>query len=248
MKRFALGTMMAVTAMAVTAGMAIIAGTPALADYYDGLRAYDAGKYQQAAKEWEKAANMRDAKSLLELGKLYREGIGVPQSFVKAHVYFNLAGSLGLAEAHRSRDEIAKRMSDAERARAQLMAEKWPDRENKSTAQGPQKPDVADPKKAAQGSWRWHISATPGTSCESLGFGLLNIANGKAKSRVTHPQDGPFFLQGDLYDSCKISMSAAGGHGSLSVVGMVEGNEGKGKIEVSGEVNCTGEWTIEKLK
>jgi TPR repeat protein len=232
--------------LVASALIAMAFATPAAADYYDGLRAYDAGEYARAAQEWRKAVNAKDTKAMYALGKLYREGIGVPQSFVKAHLYFNLAGSLGLAEARQARDEIAERMSDAERARAQRLAENWPP---KSETAGAAEQDSPTPARLSpEGTWRWKIVGTPGTSCESLDFGPLTISEDKATSLARHPQDGPFPLLGNLYDDGKISMAASGRHSSLSLSGLISGDKGHGKLDVSGEVNCTGEWTVRKLK
>ena len=52
----------------------------ASADYYDGLRAYDAGKYVDSFAYWAPAANAGDPKSQFRLAKLYEGGLGSPLS------------------------------------------------------------------------------------------------------------------------------------------------------------------------
>jgi len=54
----------------------------ALADYYDGLRAFDAGDYAAAFAEWKVIADSGDSKSQVRLAQLYEEGLGVPQNFM----------------------------------------------------------------------------------------------------------------------------------------------------------------------
>ena len=97
---------------------AILLALPAgaLADYYDGLRAYDAKDYAAAFAEWKAAAGAGDANSQFRLARLYEEGLGVPQNFVQAHLYYNLAGAQGHEEA-RARARLARRADDQGRAR-----------------------------------------------------------------------------------------------------------------------------------
>ncbi len=60
----------------------------AQADYADGQRAWDAGRHSEALREWQAAANAGDAKAMLALGRLYVQGLGVPQNYVHAHMWF----------------------------------------------------------------------------------------------------------------------------------------------------------------
>ena len=97
-------------------GIALVAVTlggvgTAQADYYDGLRAADAGRHRKALREWQVAAHAGDAKAMLALGRLYRQGLGAPQDYVQAHLWFNLAASRGEAEAVTERDALAARMT-----------------------------------------------------------------------------------------------------------------------------------------
>jgi len=95
------------------------------ADFYDGLRAFDAKRYSTALKLWRDAADQGDAKSQFRLGQLYQRGLGAPQNFVKAHLYYNLAGAQGDANARQARDVLAKEMTAEERAQARKLAANW---------------------------------------------------------------------------------------------------------------------------
>ena len=58
------------------------------------------------------------------LGAMYGNGTGVPQDYVNAHMWFNLAASRGNVESVRNRDAIAARMTPAQIAEAQDLARK----------------------------------------------------------------------------------------------------------------------------
>ena len=97
----------------------------AQADYDDGQRAWDAGRHSEALREWQVAANDDDAKAMLALGRLYEQGLGAPQNYVQAHMWFNLAASRGEAEAVTERDALAGRMAPEQVAKAQDQAAAW---------------------------------------------------------------------------------------------------------------------------
>jgi sulfatase-modifying factor enzyme 1/ankyrin repeat protein/Sel1 repeat-containing protein len=106
------------------------------ADFDSGKQAFDAGDFRTAFSEWKTSADQGDAESQYELGKLYEEGLGVPQNFVFAHVYFNLAASSGHKEARTARNTISKNMTNEELAEARSLAQRWqPVQENPQMAQ-----------------------------------------------------------------------------------------------------------------
>ena len=120
-------------------GMVLVASAlggvgTAQADYYDGLRAADAGRHGDALREWQTAANAGDAKAMLALGRLYMQGLGAPQDYIKAHMWFNLAASRGEAEAVTERDALAGRMAPEQVAEAQKQAAAW---QPQATTSGP---------------------------------------------------------------------------------------------------------------
>jgi uncharacterized protein len=63
--------------------------------------------------------------ALFELGMMYSAGNSVPVDLVSAHKWFNLAATMGYADAVRLRREIAAEMTDAEIGKAQLAAREW---------------------------------------------------------------------------------------------------------------------------
>ena len=84
----------------------------------------------EAAELLRKAANRNYPPSLFSMGELYERGLGVPQDYVQAHMWFSLrAASLPAGElqdaALAARDEIASKMTPAQIAEAQKLAREW---------------------------------------------------------------------------------------------------------------------------
>jgi hypothetical protein len=64
------------------------------------------------------------------LGEMYGVGLGVPQDYAQAHMWFNLAASRAEYAATRDtaakdRDELAAKMTPDQIAEAQRMAREW---------------------------------------------------------------------------------------------------------------------------
>ena len=87
-----------IVALAAAVGTAALS-TPASADYYAGLRAFDAKNYSVALQEWTKSAQAGDARSQFRLGILYAKGLGVPQNKETAYYWYKKADKAGNADA-----------------------------------------------------------------------------------------------------------------------------------------------------
>ena len=103
----------------------LCAALSAWPDYFDGQRAWDEKRYAVALAEWQAAAGDGDARAMLALGRLYLAGLGSPQDYVRAHMWFNLAASRGEREAAEERNALNERMAPAARAEAQRLAREW---------------------------------------------------------------------------------------------------------------------------
>jgi len=97
---------------------------------------YDAGlgvtQDNAEAMKWiRKAAEQGFAAAQVYLGQLYAKGRrGVPQDLVQAHLWYNLAAAItGNKDAVEYRDSLARRMTPAEIAEAQRLAQEWKPRE-----------------------------------------------------------------------------------------------------------------------
>jgi uncharacterized protein len=78
---------------------ALIAALPLAADFQAGLDAYQKGDYVTAAKEWRPLAEAGDPSAQFNLGLLYLDGHGVPQSSAEAANWFRRAAEQDYTEA-----------------------------------------------------------------------------------------------------------------------------------------------------
>ena len=74
---------------------ALAAPGVALADYSEGLEAYERGDYQGALVEWQASAVAGDARAQYRLGRLHADGHGVEQDLRAAADWFQLAADQG---------------------------------------------------------------------------------------------------------------------------------------------------------
>jgi TPR repeat protein len=59
------------------------------------------------------------------LGRMYERGYGLPQDYVLAHLWLNLAAANGDETYKRDRDSVAKNMTASQIAEAQKLAREW---------------------------------------------------------------------------------------------------------------------------
>ena len=76
-----------------------LAGVPALADFQAGVDAYQKGDYTTAVNEWRPLAEQGDALAQYNLGLLYLDGHGVPQSAAEAANWFRRAAEQDYMQA-----------------------------------------------------------------------------------------------------------------------------------------------------
>lgn len=85
--------------------------------------------YVEAAKWYRFAAAGGNVNAKLNLGVVIERGVpGIPLNIVRAHMWYNLAGSQGSIEAAKFRDEAALVMSREQVAEAQRLAQEWLDK------------------------------------------------------------------------------------------------------------------------
>ena len=104
----------------------ILVFSPAItADFEAGRKAWDAGRPAEALAQWQEAANAGDRRAMLALGRLHLKGLGAPQDYVLAHMWFNLAASRGEMAALKEREGVAAKMTPQQLAAAQERAREW---------------------------------------------------------------------------------------------------------------------------
>jgi uncharacterized protein len=78
--------------LALSAALVVLtAAVPALADFQAGLDAYQKGDFVGAAKEWRPLAEEGDPEAQYNMGLLYLDGKGVPESPAEAANWFRRA-------------------------------------------------------------------------------------------------------------------------------------------------------------
>jgi hypothetical protein len=110
----------------------MLTGAAAAGPLAEGKAAYDRGDYATALRLMRPLAEQGLAEAQSDLGVMYAKGEGVPQDYVQAHMWFNLAASrFSAAEAEKrewaveNRDLAASRMTPAQIAEAQRLAREW---------------------------------------------------------------------------------------------------------------------------
>ena len=94
------------------------------------LDAYNTGDYATALRLWRPLAEHGLADAQHNLGVMYGTGRGVPQDYVQAHMWFNLAASRllpgeGYNAAIQERNLVAELMTSAQFAKAQKLLREW---------------------------------------------------------------------------------------------------------------------------
>lgn len=87
----------------------------------------------QAVFWYKKAADRNDAEAQYYLGQMYRQGLGVPQDWVQAHMWFSLAGAASRKEIAPQNKELAEQnrkftetnMTPKQIEEAQALASEW---------------------------------------------------------------------------------------------------------------------------
>ncbi|HUN52434.1 MAG TPA: tetratricopeptide repeat protein [Candidatus Sulfotelmatobacter sp.] len=77
----------------------LAAVAPAQADFQAAIKAYDAGDYAAAFKEWARLAEQGDVAAMRNVGQLYRFGQGTEKNPAKAAEWYRRAADAGLDRA-----------------------------------------------------------------------------------------------------------------------------------------------------
>ena len=94
-------------------------------DFQDGLDAYNKQDYKEAVRLYRLSAEQGFAGAQYNLGVMYGKGLGVPQDYALAHMWFNLSGSNGNKGAVENRDIMQKMVTPSQIEKAQDMARNW---------------------------------------------------------------------------------------------------------------------------
>ena len=89
------------------------------AQFFLGLMDKDG---REAVKWYGAAAEQGDANAQFFLGQMYAEGQRVPEDYVKAYAWLNLAAAQGIEAAEKTRTQIREKMTRAQVSEAQKLA------------------------------------------------------------------------------------------------------------------------------
>jgi len=82
--------------------------------------------YSEAVKWYRKSAEQGNVNAKINLGVLYEQGVpGFPRDVLQAHMWYNLAAAQGHADAGQLREDVAAKLTPAQVAEAQSMAQEW---------------------------------------------------------------------------------------------------------------------------
>ena len=111
-------------------GLALF-GVARAGPFEDAQAADQKGDYATELRILRPLAEQGNALAELGLGVMYANGHGVPQDYVRAHMWFNIAAAASGAsdasvrDAVKWRDLVATRMTPAQIAEAQRLARGW---------------------------------------------------------------------------------------------------------------------------
>jgi len=178
------------------------------ANYQAGVTAFEAKDYRAAFDDWLLVAERGDGEAKLRLGRLSELGLGVPQNYIEAHRWYNLAAAAGTPGAATARDVLAARMSKEQLAEAQRLAAAWrpaglaaPEGATSALVEGAPSEEPAPARPEAVEHFRAGLSALKAESYDSA------IAEFNAGLAISRDADA-FFLLGEAYRQAGESESA----------------------------------------
>jgi len=105
--------------LAVVLGATVVAN---LDDFDSGVRAFQAGDYEEAVTLFRNAAEQGDAIAQGAVGEMYFNGQDVVQDNISAHMWWSIAATNGSELAAKKKDIVAKDMTVADISEAQRRA------------------------------------------------------------------------------------------------------------------------------
>ncbi len=97
-------------------------GVSESADFQKGLDAAKSGDFATALREWKPLAEQGEVDAQANLGFMYGNGKGVPQDYIRAHMWWNIVASSGDKDAGSAREAVSKRMTPTQIEKAQNLA------------------------------------------------------------------------------------------------------------------------------
>lgn len=84
-------------------------------DFYDGLRAFDAGQFEVAIALWLEASRLGDTRSMIRIADEYADGTHLPKVPLAAAYYYSIAAKLGATVAAQKADAAVADLSPGQK-------------------------------------------------------------------------------------------------------------------------------------
>ena len=115
-----------------------------IADFFDGLRAWELNERPTAAAIWLKAAEWGDVRSMEKIGELYERGEVLPHDTTFAYFWFSQAAQRGAASAKASADRLRGQLPADHLSEVDASVASWKPESPAMAAALEKKPDVGD--------------------------------------------------------------------------------------------------------
>ena len=91
-------------------------------DFDDAMASYEQGDFATAVREYRLLAEQGHAEAQHNLGAMYENGTGVPESLVEAYAWYSVAAAQGESRSRDSKDGLAGTMDGAQVTEAQALS------------------------------------------------------------------------------------------------------------------------------
>jgi TPR repeat protein len=112
-----------------------------IADFFDGLRAWELKEEPTAAAIWLRAAEWGDVRSMEKIGELFERGEVVPHDTTLAYFWFSEAAQRGLASAKAAADRLHDQLPADHLSEVDANVGSWKPRPLATAAAPAKKPD-----------------------------------------------------------------------------------------------------------
>ncbi len=126
------------------------------ADFAEGQKAFEAQDYSTAFRYWQMSADQGEARSQLELARLYRDGKGTSEDKIVASLYYALASEQELNAAKQENQKLVKNFSEEEVKLAEKLIASWEPASKEITK------EITEPTAAEKEDLRWFSAAEKG--------------------------------------------------------------------------------------
>ncbi len=94
-------------------------------EFNDGMDAFKRKEYKVAFDQWKPLAEQGHDDAQYKLGKMYREGLGVDQDYVKAYKWYYIVAKKGYGGGYKYMKMIRREINPAQVNRAEKLATEW---------------------------------------------------------------------------------------------------------------------------